>query len=136
MIRVIPIRAASTALALLLLCGCQNVPKYKKSSGRFNEWQGYQGQNFEPETGSIVSVDAAANTVTVAEHGKNVVLNVLPATRLMHEGADVTISQLPVGKEIRFTFSGDGKELRTIWYGEHLEGARHNVQTKSKGSLY
>jgi hypothetical protein len=136
MIRNIPIRAASTALALLLLCGCQNVPKYKKSSGKFNEWKGYEGENFSPESGSVVSVDASANTVTVAAHGKTLVLTVLPSTRVMHEGTDVPISQLPVGKEIKFTYSEDGKELRTIWYGEHSNGIRHNVQAKSKNSLY
>jgi hypothetical protein len=129
-----PIRIAATASCLLLLCACQNVPKYKKSSGKFDEWKAYQGDNFEPSSASVTAVDVAANTVTVSEHGKRVVLNVLPTTKIMHEGDDITLAQLPVKTEIKFTFSEDGKQLRTIWYG-HSEAVHHNAQTKDKNSL-
>ena len=131
-----PARIAATAVTLTLLCACQNVPKYKKSSGKFNEWAGYQGSGFEPSSGIVSAVNATANTVTVSGHEKSVTLTVLPTTRIMHEGSDITLAQLPIHTEIKYTFSEDGKQLRTIWYGEHSEAIHHNTQAKDKNSLY
>jgi hypothetical protein len=131
-----PARIAATAVTLTLLCACQNVPKYKKSSGKFNEWSGYEGQNFSPSEGIVVAVNPPANTVTVLVRGKNVVLNVLPTTRVLHEGVDITVAQLPLNQAVKIRFSKDGKELRSIWYGEHSNAVHHNVAAKSKNSLF
>ena len=131
-----PLRVAATTACVLLLCACQSVPKYKKSNGKFDEWKDYEGRNFQPTSAVVVSVDAAANTVTVAEHGKNVVLNVLPTTRIMHEGTDIALVQLPVHTEIKITFSEDGTQLRTIWYGEHSNAIHHGSGAKPKNSFY
>jgi hypothetical protein len=111
------------------------VPKYKKSSGKFDEWKGYEGRNFEPASGIVTAVDAAANTITVFAHGKNVVINVLPTTRIMHEGTDITLAQLPLNSTIKYTFSDDGTQLRTVWYG-HSQAVRHNASAKEKNSLF
>ena len=138
MIRLIPaapVRIAA-ALALTLLCACQNVPKYKKSSGKFNEWSGYEGRNFSPSEGIVVAVNPSASTLTVLARGKNVVLNVLPTTRILHEGTDITLAQLPLKQVIKFRISEDGKELRSIWYGEHSNAVHHNVAAKSKNSMF
>jgi hypothetical protein len=129
-----PLRAATTAAALLLLCACQNVPKYKHSSGRFDEWSDYEGRNFQPASATVLAVDPAANTVTVIQHEKNVVLNVLPTTRIMHDGTDITLAQLPLNKPIKYTMSEDGTQLRTIWYGENSESI-HRAASKSKSGF-
>jgi hypothetical protein len=131
-----PLRIAATASCLLLLCACQNVPKYKKSSGKFNEWAGYQGNRFGPSIGTVTAVDAAANTITVSEHGKNMPLIVLPTTRIMHNQTDIALAQVPLHAEIKFRLSEDGKQLRSIWYGEHSDAVHRNAQPKDKNSVY
>jgi hypothetical protein len=107
------------ALALLLLSGCQNVPKYKRSSGRFDEWVSYQGKNFTPIVGTLSGVDLSAQTITVTRGTKVALFPVTPETRIMHEGTDITLAQLPLNQTIKFTLSADGQRLLTIWYGTH-----------------
>jgi hypothetical protein len=109
------------AAAILLCAGCQNVPKYKRSSGKFDEWGMYQGNGFKPAEGTVTAVDVAAQTITIRA-GKNAkVFTVTPDTRLVHDGDDITLAQFPLNTTVEFTVLNGGKELHSVWYGEHEE---------------
>jgi hypothetical protein len=129
-------RIVACALALLLVSACQNVPKYKRSNGKFNEWSSYEGKNFSPSRGTVAAVDTAANSVTIIDGKNTKVFTVTPATRIMHEGADITLAQLPLHQEIKFTMADDRKQLLTIWYGVHLDTFHRPVVQKAKNSLF
>jgi len=109
--------------ALLLLPACQNVPKYKRSNGKFDEWGSYQGDYLKPSRGTDVAIDTTAQTVTVVEGDDTKVLLVTPDTRIMHDGDDITLAQLPLNQTIKFTCADDHKHLRTLWYGTHTNEA-------------
>jgi len=105
----------------LLMCACQNVPKYKKTNGKkFDEWGSYEGRHFEPSNGTVAAVDPAANTVTILQGRDTKVFTLSPATRIIHEGTNIPLAQLPLQQQVKFTLSDDGKQLLTIWYGERL----------------
>jgi hypothetical protein len=130
MIRTIPAARslfplASCAAALLLLPACQNVPKYKRSSGKFAEWSSYEGRSFSPSNGKVTAVDPVAQTITIANGDNTKVYPVTSETRIMHEGDDITLSQLPLNQDIKFTMSEDRKRLLTVWYGTQLNTAPH-----------
>jgi hypothetical protein len=110
-------RLAACAAALLLIAGCQNVPKYKKSSGKFNEWKSYEGDYVKPIEGIVTAVDPAAHTITIQHGDATKVFPVTADTRLMHQGDDITLAQLPINQGIRYTLSEDGSHLLTVWYG-------------------
>lgn len=119
--------------ATLLLPACQNVPKYKKSGGKFDEWKEYEGKNFAPTSGTIAAIDTTAHTVTISDGKDSHVLPVTAATRIMHEGTDVPLAQLPLKTEVKYTVSQDGTRLLTIWYGHRLNqnhpaAAQHKEQ--------
>jgi hypothetical protein len=105
--------------AALLLPACQNVPKYKRSGGKFDEWGTYQGKGFSPSNGAVLAVDTAANTITIKREDTPIVCSVTPRTRIMHEGTDITLDELPINHAIKFTLAADGRSLLTVWYGAH-----------------
>ncbi len=115
----------SLCAAALLVSGCQNVPKYKRSGGKFDEWGTYQGKGFSPSNGTVLAVDAAANTITIKREDSPMVYSVTPKTRIMHEGTDITLDKLPIGQAIKFTLAADGKGLLTVWYGSHINASTH-----------
>jgi len=117
MIRIAPSLACATAL--LLLAGCQNVPKYKKSSGKFNEWASYEHRKYTPADGIVTAVDTAARSITITQGGKSSVFAVTAATRIMHEGTDIPLGQLPLNQAVKFTLADDRAQLLTVWYGAH-----------------
>jgi hypothetical protein len=121
----LPTRIAACAAALLLVSACQNVPKYKRSSGKFDEWGTYQGKSFSPFTGTVAAVDPAAQTITITRGETTTSYAVTSETRIMHEGTDITIAQLPLNQAIKYTVAADGKRLLTVWYGTHTNAAAH-----------
>jgi hypothetical protein len=114
-----PSRAAVCSVAILTLAACQDVPKYKHSSGHFDEWGSYEGKHFRPADGAVAAVDPVAGTITITHEGGSRVYPVTSITRIMHNGDDVPLAQLPLNQEIKFTVSPDGSRLLTIWYGTH-----------------
>lgn len=105
---------------LLLLPACENVPKYKKSSGKFDEWGSYEGKHFNPSSGNVTATDLKANTITVAS-GKDIkVLTVSADTRIIHEGTDITLAELPLKTEVKYRMSDDGTQLLSVWFGHRL----------------
>jgi Cu/Ag efflux protein CusF len=140
MLRIIPSSLppiAACAAAVFLVSACADVPKYKKSSGKFDEWQSYEGANFKPMTGSVAAVDPVANTVTINHEKKSVVFPVTSITRIMHEGSDIPLAQLPLNQTVRYTVSEDGTQLLTIWYGQHaIAFHRPTAAAKAKNTLF
>jgi hypothetical protein len=125
-------------LGLLCIVGvfsaCQNVPKYKKSNGKFDEWGSYEGKNFKPSSGTITATDLKANTVTITRGTNSRVFPVTPQTRIMHEGTDITLAQLPLNEAVKYTLAGDGTQLLTIWYGHGVAQLHGGPQHKSQSS--
>jgi len=109
---------ASVSL-LLLLPACQNVPKYKKSSGKFDEWGGYQGKTFSPTDGTDTAIDLTAQTITIGKGAGSHTYPVTSDTRILHDGEDITLAQLPVNQQIKYTLSEDHTHLITVWYTSH-----------------
>ena len=107
------------AAALLLLPACQNVPKYKKSSGRFDEWKSYEGKGFRPASGIDTAIDTAAQTITITKDNKPQVYNVTPDTEIMHNGDNITLAELPLNQTVKYTLEADHRTLATVWYGNH-----------------
>jgi len=132
----LPARLAACAAAVFLVSACQNVPKYKRSNGKFNEWKTYEGKNFSPSNGVVAAIDPAANSITITEGSNNKVFTVTPDTRIMHEGTDITLAELPLHEAIKFTMTDDRKQLLTIWYGVHLDTFHRAVAQKAKNSLF
>jgi hypothetical protein len=120
------------AVAFLLLPACQNVPKYKKSNGRFDEWQSVEGKHFAPSTGTVAAVDLQANTVTITKSADTRVVTVTPHTRIIHEATDIPLAQLPLNQDIRYTMSTDGQQLLTIWYGHLLYAPQRPAAQKKQ----
>ena len=111
--------------ALLLVSACQNVPKYKKSNGRWDEWGSYQGKEFSPAKGTLTAVDPAAQTITILQGDTSKVFAVTSETQIMHEGTDITLAQLPLNQLIKFTVAPDHQHLLTVWYGAHSYAVGH-----------
>jgi hypothetical protein len=126
----IPSRIALCAAAALLVTACQNVPKYKKSNGKFDEWSGYEGKHFHPSTGVVSAIDTTANTITISTGKDSKVYPVTAQTRIIHEGADIPLAQLPLNQQVKFTLSDDGVQLLTVWYGSHLFEYQHAAVKK------
>jgi len=112
-------RIAICAAALMLLPGCQNVPKYKRANGRFADWCDYEGKDFKPDHGIDTAVNLAAQTITVVQGDDTNDFIVTPDTRLYHNGDDITLADLPPNQTIKFTLADDRKHLVTVWYGTH-----------------
>ena len=112
-------RIAICAAALLLLPACQNVPKYKKIKGHFDEWHAYQGKDFKPAVGIDSAVNLTTQTITIVQEGGPRDFIVTPDTKLFHDGDDITLADLPVNQTIKFTFAADHIHLLTVWYGTH-----------------
>jgi hypothetical protein len=129
-------RSLACAATALLLCACQNVPKYKHGNGNFNEWATYESGNFKPAHGNVIAVDAAAHSITIGKGKETRVFAVTPSTRIIHETTDITLAQLPVGEAVRFTVSEDGTRLMSVWYGQQLNAYHRPVAAKPKNSLY
>jgi hypothetical protein len=109
-----------SAAALLLLPACQSTSKYKKmSSGKFDEWSGYEGKNFKPSHGIDTAIDLNAQTITIAQDDVSKVYPVTSSTRIMHDGDDITLAELPLNQQIRFTLEEDHQHLASVWYGTH-----------------
>jgi len=136
-------RPLSRLRPLIILCAtavlfpaCQNVPKYKKASGRFNEWSSYEGKHFEPTSGVISAKDLQANTVTITHGNDSKVYPIGPRTRIIHEGTDITLAELPLQESVKYTFADDGKELLTIWYGHQLSTPHAAAQHKEQNTFF
>jgi hypothetical protein len=127
---------ASAILAGLLMTGCQNVPKYKTASGKFDEWKGYEGRNFAPSSGTVTAVDATANTVTISRGKDSKVYPVTAQTRIMHEGDDIPLAKLPLNTAVKYTISQDGQRLLTLWYGHAINRTRAPQQHQDKNTFY
>jgi len=113
-------RATACAGALLLISACGDIPKYKHSSGKFPEWADYEGKHFYPANGTVTAIDTAANTVTIGNGDNASVFAVTPSTRIVHEGTDIPLAQLPLNQSVKYIQSQDGKELISIWFGTRL----------------
>lgn len=111
---------AGLTLAATLLCACQNVPQYKHSGGKYDEWKSYDQKTYQPSNGTIVAVDSAAGAVTILRGKNKKVFTVTPATRIMHQGQAITLAQLPLNQVVKYTLAPGSTELRTIWYGHLL----------------
>jgi hypothetical protein len=112
-------RIAICAAALLLLPACQNVPKYKRANGRFDEWGDYEGKNFKPSRGIDTAVNLTTQTITVVQGDETKELVVTPDTKLFHNGDEITLADLPLNQNLKFTLADDRKSLVTVWYGTH-----------------
>jgi hypothetical protein len=123
MIRIIPRLLACFAAcvaALILVSGCQVSPKHHMASGKFAEWKTVEGKHFSPMNGIVTAIDPTASTVTI-DHGKeSKVYPVSPTTRIIHEGTDIPLAQLPVPQTVKYSLSVDGKKLLSVWYGNRL----------------
>jgi hypothetical protein len=118
--RIIPCRSiAICAATLLLLPACQNVPKYKRANGRFNEWGDYEGKDFSPSRGVDTAVNLATQTITIIEGERTSEFIVTADTRLYHNGDEIALAALPLNQNVKFTCTGDRKHLLTVWYGTH-----------------
>jgi len=117
----LPPRVIACAGALLLLVSaCQLSPKHRMSNGKFPEWDAVQGKHFFPSNGSVTAIDTTASTVTIV-HGKDTkVYPVTANTRIIHEGTDIPLAQLPLNQAVKYSLSTDGKRLLSIWFGERL----------------
>ena len=113
-------RLAVCAAMLLVVSACMDRPKYKHSNGRFPEWEGYESKHFYPSNGIVTAVDTTANTVTVGLGDKAKVLTVTHTTRILHEGTDIPLAQLPLNQNVKYVMSEDGKDLLSIWFGTRL----------------
>ena len=128
-------RIAACAALLLLFSACWTPwtppPKYKRANGRFPEWDSYESKHFYPTNGIVTAIDTTANTVTVGHGDESRVLAVTPKTRILHEGTDISLAELPVNQNVKYLVSADGKESLSIWFGTRLytyhppTGARH-----------
>lgn len=116
-------RLSACIAALLLLPACQNVPKYKRSNGRFDEWAGYEGKNFKPSEGTDTAIDTTAQTITVLQGTNTRVYLVTADTRIMFNGDDITLTELPLNEKIKFTLEKDHQHLVTVWYGTHTNAS-------------
>jgi hypothetical protein len=103
----------------MLVSACQNVPRYKNSNGEFDEWGSYEGKNFSPSNGTVTAVDLAAQSISIAKGKSSQVYLVTPTTRLMHEGTDITLDQVPINHAVKYTLAKDHLHLLTVWYGIH-----------------
>lgn len=119
---------------MLLVSACFSVPKYKRANGRFDEWELYETKHFYPSNGTVTAVDPAAGTVTILNGKNSRVFTVTAGTRIMHEGTDIPLAQLPLNQTIKYTLSQDGSRLLTIWYGTrtfefHRPGSAQHAAT-------
>lgn len=119
------------AAALLLLPACQNVPKYKRANGRFDEWGGYEGKNFKPSHGVDTAIDLSTQTITVVQGTATKQYVVTPDTKLFFNGDQITLVQLPLNEAIKFTTADDRKTLVTVWYGTHTNASLGGVGSAS-----
>jgi len=94
-------RATACAGALLLISACGDIPKYKHSSGKFPEWADYEGKHFYPANGTVTAIDTTANTVTIGNGDNASVFAVTPSTRIVHEGTDIPLAQLPLNQSVK-----------------------------------
>ena len=124
------IRLAACAATLLLISACANVPKYKYSNGRFPEWSTYEGKHFYPANGSVTAIDPSANTVTIGEGNEAKVFTITPATRIVHEGTDIPLTELPLNQKVKYIVSDDGRHLTSIWFGTRLYEAHQPPTTR------
>ena len=119
--------------SLLLLSACTDVPKYKRSSGRFDEWGGYEGKHFKPSSGVVLAIDPKAGTVTISHGKEGKTYPVTAETRIIHEDQDIPLAQLPLQTEVKYTTFQDGSTLRTIWFGHRLGQFLRRPPQKKKG---
>jgi hypothetical protein len=115
----LPLRACACAAAALLICACQDVPKYKRSAGHFPEWSEYEGKNFRPISCTVAGVDPVGNSITVIAGKRKRTFAVTSDTRIMHNGDDVPLASVPINQGIKISVSPDGQTLLSIWYGTH-----------------
>ncbi|HEX4086817.1 MAG TPA: hypothetical protein VHY22_18025 [Chthoniobacteraceae bacterium] len=115
----LPTRIILCASIALLAAACQNAPRYKKGSGKFDEWQSYQGKGFAPSGGHVAAVDVAAGTITMSTGKDTRVLKVTKETRIIHEDTDIPLAQLPLNQGVKYVMSQNGKRLMSVWYGNH-----------------
>jgi hypothetical protein len=117
-LRSIPLAACAGSL---LLSACfYDAPKYKPGNGEFPEWETYESKHFSPANATITAVDLKANTITFATGKYTKTFPVLPSTRIIHEGTDIPLSQLPVNQPVKIVFSQDGSSIISVWFGVHL----------------
>lgn len=128
-------RAVAMAALIACLAACQDVPKYKKSNGNFDEWREYEGTNFKPSSGSVAAMDTAAGTLTIKKGSDKKVYRVTPQTRIMHEATDIPLAQLPIGQEVKYRLTDDRKTLLSVWYGQHVDVASHPAE-KPKNTFF
>ena len=121
--------ATGAITSALILAGCTDAPKYKKSSGNFNEWRTYEGTSFEPVTAVLSGVDLQANTVTLNKGSATRTFTVTPSTRILHEKADITLAQIPLNTEVKYSVSQDGSRLLSIWYGRMVNASHQTAHT-------
>jgi hypothetical protein len=121
--------ATSAIISALILAGCTDAPKYKKSSGNFNEWRTYEGTKFEPETAVLSGVDLKANTVTFSKGASAKTFTVTPSTRILHEKVDITLAQIPLNTKVKYSVSQDGSRLLSIWYGRAVNASHQAAHT-------
>lgn len=125
----------SLLCACLFFSSCENLPKYKRGSGKVNEWKSYEGKYFKPLNGTVAATDLQANTVTISHGGDSTIFAISPQTRIMHDGADITLAQLPLNEEVKYTLSAEGTKLLTVWYG-HTLGQQRLVNPEKQKKLY
>jgi hypothetical protein len=130
-------RVAACAAVLLMVSACSDVPKYKRSSGNFDEWGEFEGKRFYPSTGTVAAIDPVANTITIV-HGKDTkVYPVTKHTRIIREGTDIPLAQLPLKEQVKYLLSDDGAELESVWFGKELftyQGTRARRRSGSSSS--
>ncbi|MGA3169409.1 MAG: hypothetical protein ABSE62_00190 [Chthoniobacteraceae bacterium] len=115
--RKFPFRIAGCAAAALVISACANAPRYKPSSGHWDEWQTYETKHFSPSDGVVTAIDVAANTVTIRRGKDTKVYPVTADVRIIHEGTDVPLAQIPIHQQVKFALSQDGQRLLSIWFG-------------------
>ena len=132
----LPLRLVTCGAISLLAVACTNVPKYKKTSGKYDEWKSYEGSHFQPSSGTVTAVDLKANTITLGAGKDPKVLTVTPTTRVMHDATDVPLAQVPLNTEIKYTMTSDGTRLLTVWFGHRLNANVHHAPAKKDQNTF
>jgi len=132
--RKFPFRIAGCAAAAFIVSACADGPRYKPSSGHWDEWGSYETKHFSPSNGVVTAIDVAANTITIRKGKETVTYPVTDKTRILNEGNDVTLAQIPIHQQVKFTLTEDGQRLLGVWFGTQTFQYRQSASARQHQS--